>query len=89
MAIKTFKETVPHGYQIIGDNLDLQVNVKHMSNENKNKSIHTFNMIATADDVSGDHLPDYHKSTLQDANVSDFLSSPSDIASLKRDFIPL
>ena len=63
-AIKTFNETVPHGYQIIGDNLDLHVNVKHMSNENKNKSIHTFNMIAIADDVSGDHLPDYHQSTL-------------------------
>ena len=49
----------------------------------------TVNMIAIADDVSGDHLPDYYQSTLQDANVSDFLPSNCDIASLKRDFIPL
>ena len=61
MAIKTLNETVPHGYQIIGDNLDLHVNVKHMSNENKNKSIHTFKSASTKGPGRGgtSHLTDF------------------------------
>lgn len=89
LAIKTLQQDMPHGYQLIGDNLDMQINVKHMSSDNKNKSIHMFNMIAIADEVSGNHLPDRYDSTLDDANVADFLPSADEIANLKRDFIPL
>lgn len=48
-----------------------------------------FNMIAIADEVSGNHLPNYHTTTLQDANVADFLPSCDDIVKLKIDFVPL
>ena len=60
-----------------------------MSSDKKNKSIHMFNMIAIADEVSGNHLPNYHITTLQNANVADFLHSCDDIAKLKADFVPL
>ena len=46
-------------------------------------------MIAIADEVSGNQLPNYHITTLQNANVADFLPSCDDIAKLKNDFLPL
>jgi len=53
------KHEIP-SYQIIGDNLDLNVKVRHMDSENKNKSFHWFNLVAFKDQVSGSHLPDVH-----------------------------
>lgn len=88
VAIKTLPETMPHGYQIIGDNLDLHVNVKQTSNDNKNKSIHTFNTTAIADEVSGKHVPEYHQSALEDISVADFLPSCEDKIGLKEHLIP-
>ena len=45
-------------YQIIFDNLDFFVQVKHMTSENRNKSIHWVNVLLVLDRVSGDHLDD-------------------------------
>ena len=50
----------PKGYQIIGDNVHL-----HMSEQNKNRSLHTFNLVAMRDVVSGSDLPDKHVRTLK------------------------
>lgn len=77
------------GYQIIGDNLDLHINVKHMSNDNKNDSLHMFNIVAIKDDVSGKSLPDHSRITVEEIKVEDFLPSARDIDLLKRDFIPI
>ena len=81
--------TLPTGYQIVGDNCDLHINVRHMTNENKNKSFHWFNCVAFKDQVSGDHLPDVHESTLEDVPVSAFFPDNEDINQLKRDFMTL
>ncbi len=89
LAIKTLQQNMPHGYQIIGDNLDMEISVKHMSSDNKNKSIHMFNMIAIADEVLGNHLSDNYDTTLQDATVADFLPLSADVTNLKKDLIPL
>ena len=78
-----------NGYQIIGDNCDLHVNVHHMTNENKNKSFHWFNCVAFQDQVSGNHLPDVHEVTLEDVLVSSFFPSNEDTQELKRDFMIL
>ncbi|KAJ7385935.1 hypothetical protein OS493_012263 [Desmophyllum pertusum] len=86
---KKIEETMPTGYQIIGDNLDLHINVKHMSNDNKNKSLHLFNMIAITDDVSGSHLPDHRPTTLEDVTEADFLPLADYVAQLKKYFIHL
>lgn len=79
----------PAGYQIIGDNCDLHVNVRHMTNDNKNKSFHWFNCVAFKDQVSGDHLSDVHETTLEDVPVSSFFPDNGDILELKRDFMTL
>lgn len=79
----------PHGYQIIGDNCDLHVNVRHMTNDNKNKSFHWFNCVALKDQVSGDHLSDIHETTLEDVPVSSFFPDSGDIQELKSDFMIL
>ena len=89
IAIHKIKQTMPVGYQIIGDNLDLHINVRHMSSDNKNKSLHLFNMVAIKDEVSGSHLPDCSVTTLEDVSIADFLPSAEDVAQLKKDFIPL
>ena len=67
----------------------MHINVKHMSNDKKNTSIHVFNMIATADDVSASHLPDYHMKSMSDVKVADILPSRSNVSQLKTDLIPL
>ena len=88
IAMKKIEVDMP-GYQIIGDNLDVHINVKHMSTNNKNKSFHLFNMIAIKDEVSGSHLPNHNQKTLEDVTVADFLPSADDITQLKKDLIPL
>ena len=60
-----------------------------MSNDKKNTSIHVFNIIAIADDVSGNHLPDYHTKSIKDVKVADFLPSEREVSQLKTDLIPL
>ena len=83
----------PRGYQIIGDNVDLHINVRHMSEQNKNKSLHTFNLVAMRDVVSGNNLPDKHVKTLNDISIislneiSEFLPGHNDVEQLKKDFI--
>jgi len=77
----------PRGYQIIGDNVDLHINVRHMSEQNKNKSLHTFNLVAMRDVVSGNNLPDKHVKTLNDIEISEFLPGHNDVEQLKKDFI--
>ena len=79
----------PKGYQIIGDNVDLHINVRHMSEQNKNRSLHTFNLVAMRDVVSGSNLPDKHIRTLNDVEISEFLPSHNDVEQLKKDFIVL
>lgn len=89
LTVKDLESKMPAGYQIIGDNLDLHINAKHLTTANKNKSLHNFNMIAIKDDVSGNHLPDHHQLPLCDVAVAEFLPSAEDISKLKSDFIPL
>ena len=83
--VESKHESYP-SYQIIGDNVDLDVKVRHMENNNKNKSFHWFNLIAFKDQVSGSHLPDVHNKTLADVPISAFLPSQADIQLLKQDF---
>lgn len=79
----------PKGYQIIGDNVDLHISVRHMSEQNKNKSLHTFNLVAMRDVVSGRNLPNNHIRTLNDVEISEFLPCHNDVENLKKDFIVL
>ena len=76
-------------YQIVGDNLDLDVRVRHMDSDNKNKSFHWFNLVAFKDRITGCHLPDVHNKTLDDVPVSIFLPSENDIQNLRQDFSAL
>uniref|UniRef100_A0A7M5X5C3 Uncharacterized protein n=1 Tax=Clytia hemisphaerica TaxID=252671 RepID=A0A7M5X5C3_9CNID len=53
-------------FQLIIDNLDLNIGVKHQTNKNKTSTYHWVNMIAIADPVFGDHLSDFHQRHLGD-----------------------
>eukprot|EP00795_Rhopilema_esculentum_P016095 gene16095-7448_t len=48
-------------YQVIGDNLDLYIKVKHMTSENQNKSIHWFNLLGLPLRVTGVNLDNTHQ----------------------------
>lgn len=80
----------PKSYQIIGDNVDLYVKVKHMASERQNKSIHWFAMNAVQDRVTGEHAAADQpiKPVLKMENV-EFLPSVHDNHDLLHDFIPL
>ena len=81
--------TVNAGYQFVGDNCDLHVNVCHIATDNKNKSFHWFNSVVFQDQVSGNHLPDKHEVTLEEVPVSSFFPSNEDTQELKWDFMVL
>lgn len=76
-------------FHIVGDNVDLDIKVRHMNDENRNKSLHYFNLVAFKDQVSGKSLPDVHDHTLADIPVSTFLPTYADLKNLKRDFVVL
>lgn len=77
------------GYQIVGDNCDLHVNVRHMTKDNRNKSFHWFNRVAFKDQASGSDLPDLHTTTLAAVPVASFFPSHEEIQELKGDFMTL
>ena len=81
--------TSPVSYQIVGDNVDLEVKVRHMTKDNKNKSFHWFNLVAFEDQVSGSKLPNKYEVKLADVPISAFIPSNSDIIKLKQDYIVL
>ena len=88
-SIEVAKQSAPKGFQIIGDNLDLHINVRHMDDTNKNKFLHTFNLVAMEDVVTGENLPDVTEKTLDVVQVHEFLPSLDDVEKLKKDLIPL
>lgn len=57
-AIEKWKSTSPAKYQIIGDNVDMLIKIKHQSSSHPNKSIHWFHMNAVKDRVVAGDLPD-------------------------------
>ena len=81
------QSTSPVSYQIVGDNVDLDVKVQHMSQDNKNKSFHWFDLVAFKDEVSGTTLPNKYEVTLGDAAISSFIPSNSEIKKLKQDYV--
>lgn len=60
-----------------------------MSQDNKNKSFHWFNLVAFKDQVSGKTLPNKCEVTLADAPISSFIPSHSEINKLKQDYVVL
>jgi hypothetical protein len=85
--IQTVKPTIP--YQIVGDNVDLEIKVRHIDRNNRNKSMHFFNLVAFQDYVTGNELPDTHTKTLVDVPIASFLPTTMDLVKLKRDFVIL
>ena len=73
-------------YQIIGDNLDLMINVRQKSSQNKNKSFHWFHTYAIKDIVSGNHLSNKHTRRLIDVPIREFLPSIEQTNELKANF---
>lgn len=76
-------------YQIIGDNLDLNVQTRHKTNDHKNNSFHWFNMYAIIDPVSGNHLSDKHQRYLDEVPLTEFLPTSRDVQHIEKDFIVL
>ena len=73
-------------YQIVGDKLDLIINVHQKSSQNKNKSFHWFHTYAIKDIVSGNHLSNKHTRRLIDVPIREFLPSIEQTNELKANF---
>ena len=89
-VIEKWKSTSPAKYQIIGDNVDMLIKIKHQSSSHPNKSIHWFHMNAVKDRVVAGDLPD-HKPVgpAMKLQPEEFLPSAKDNQDLLHDFIPL
>lgn len=87
---ETKKEILRCSYQVIGDNLDFFVKVKHMSNENQNRSIHWFNLMGVPLRITGSDL-DNTKSLkpVSQLRNTDFIPSANLSKALINDMIPL
>ena len=72
-------------YQIIGDNLGLQINVRQKTQEIFNKVFHWFNVFAVKNVVSGKHLPKKHSRKLIDVPIRE-LPTVHNVLSLKKDY---
>lgn len=80
----------PLGYQIIGDNVDLMIKVRHQASDKPNKSIHWFHLNAVKDRVSGAGLSEKGSIKLVDEVENwEILPSYQDNEELLHDFIPL
>lgn len=80
----------PLGYQIIGDNVDLMIKVRHQASDKPNKSIHWFHLNAVKDRVSGAGLSEKGSIKLVDQVENwEILPSYQDNEGLLHDFIPL
>ena len=80
----------PLGYQIIGDNVDLMIKVRHQASGKPNKSIHWFHLNAVKDRVSGAGLSEKGSIKLVDQVENwEILPSYQDNEDLLHDFIPL
>lgn len=88
-SIEVAKHSAPKRFQIIGDNLDLHINVRNMDNSTKNKSLHTFNLVAMKDVVTVEHFHDVTAGPLVVVQVHEFLPSLDDVEKLKKDLTPL
>lgn len=67
------------GYQIIGDNIDLLLKVKHMAAERQNRDIHWFHLYALFDDVPWTGESEYPQRNLKDIPLSEFLVNSNDV----------
>ena len=77
-------------YQIIFDNLDFFIQVKHMTSENRNKSIHWVNVLLVLDRVSADHLDDTQPlKSVFDLFYVDFVPTMHHNAMLLEAIVPL
>lgn len=89
-AIEKWKCNSPAKYQIIGDNVDMLIKIKHQSSSKPNKSIHWFHMNAVKDRVVAAELPDYKEiGPIMKLQPGEFLPSARDNQDLLHDFIPL
>lgn len=80
----------PPSYQVIGDNIDLYVKVKHQASDRQNKSIHWFAMNAVQNRVKGEDLDNTQpKKAILDVENAEFLPSKEDNSDLLHDFVPL
>ncbi len=81
---------IQHSYSIIGDNLDFYIKVKHMTMENRNKSIHWFNMLGIQHRVTGSGLDSESPiKELVAVKVTDFIPKAEDHTDLLEDLVPI
>ena len=80
----------PSGYQIIGDNVDLMIKVRHQASDKPNKSIHWFHLNAVKDRVSASgYSDDGPLKKAEEVENWEVLPSSKDTQDILHDFIPL
>lgn len=80
----------PNGYQIIGDNGDLMIKVRHQASEGPNKGIHWFHLNAVKVQVNASGYSDNGPlRKAQEVENWEVLPSSKDTQDILHDFIPI
>ena len=88
--ITNWKSGGPSSYQIIGDNVDMMIKIKHQASTKPNKSIHWFHLLGVKDRaIAYDLADDKPIGSTHDLQPGDILPSTKDNQELLHDFIPL
>lgn len=88
--ITNWKSNSPSTYQIIADNVDMMIKIKHQGSRKPNKSIHWFHLLGVKDRaIACDLADDKPVGSVSDLQSGDILPSMKDNQDLLHDFIPL
>ena len=80
----------PLTYQIIGDNVDMMIKIKHQASTKPNKSIHWFHLLGVKNRaIAYDLADDKPIGAVSDLQSGDILPSTKDNQDLLHDFVPL
>lgn len=80
----------PSGYQIIGDNMDLMIKLRHHASDKPNKGIHWFHLNAVKDQVNASGYSDnWPLRKAQEVENWEVLPSSKGTQDILHDFIPL
>ncbi|XP_066910120.1 uncharacterized protein [Clytia hemisphaerica] len=74
---------------VVGDNLDGEVNTKHQTETNTNKSFHYFNMYAIKEKVNGSELSDTRKREIKDVSPEEFMPTERSLQKVEKEFVIL
>jgi hypothetical protein len=87
IQLREHRDQMHPGFQFVGDNVDFQVKVRHMTATHQNKDHHLYQNVAYKHRVSGNSLSDREPiGNIHDLPLTTFLPTEDESSALLKDF---